>query len=180
MERKRIGDYFVEKGILTEKDKHHILSVANQSGKSFGETVLDLGLVTRKDMVKVFGPNFEIDFFYLDSKYFPMITKSVLEIEQMLKYGCMPLGLKKKEGFLSRSKSLNLGFLNPSNRNSVNEIEKIALKKLASHHVSDTKIYLILADQFIEVIREVYGFNLSHDSSNHKELDEILKLFLDR
>lgn len=179
MDRKRIGDYFIEKGILSEKDKNHVLKVAHQTGKSFGEAALDLGVISREDMVRVFGPSFEIDFFYLDSKYFPLVTKSVLDLEHILKYGTIPLGLKKKEGFLSKGKFLNLGFLNPSNKDNVKEVESIVRQKMTDHFISDIKIYLILADQFIHIVKDIYGLDL-YSAQPHHEMDEVLKLFLER
>ncbi len=179
MDKKRIGDYFLEKGILSEHDKNHILKIAHQTGKSFGEAGLDLGLIKREDMVKVFGPSFEIDFFYLDAKYFPLVTKHALELPEILRFGTLPLGLKKREGFLSKGKLLNIGFLNPSNHQNVKEVEKIVRQKLHAHQVTDIKIYLILADQFLHIVRDVYGLDLQSANSDF-EFDEVLKLFLDR
>ncbi len=179
MDKKRIGDYFLEKGILSEHDKNHILKIAHQTGKSFGEAGLDLGLIKREDMVKVFGPSFEIDFFYLDAKYFPLVTKHALELPEILRFGTLPLGLKKREGFLSKGKLLNIGFLNPSNQQNVKEVEKIVRQKLHTHQVTDIKIYLILADQFLHIVREVYGLDIQSANSDF-EFDEVLKLFLDR
>jgi hypothetical protein len=157
MERPKIGDFFVEKRILTVEQKNHVLEYAHQSGKSFGEAGLELGVITRDDMVRVFGPSFEIDFFYLDARYFPAVTKDALSLDEILQHGALPLGFKKKSGFLSQKKAINVGFLDPGRAGNVEAVRELLLRRLADAGVTEVKIFLVLSDQYLDVLRSVYG-----------------------
>ncbi|MGZ3694536.1 MAG: hypothetical protein ACXWQO_10175 [Bdellovibrionota bacterium] len=179
MERKKIGDFFVEKKILTVEEKNHVLEYAQQHGKSFGEAGLELAMLTREDMIKVFGPSFEIDFFYLDQRYFPVATKDALTMEEILRYGALPLGFKRLSGFLGHKKALNVGFLDPGNEESVSAVRAILLKRLEKEGVTDIKIFLLLSDQYLDVLRTTYGKDRANllDSSP-AQLDAVLAMHL--
>jgi hypothetical protein len=176
MEKKKIGDFFVERKILTPEEKTHVLDYAHQSGKSFGEAGLELGVLTREDMVKVFGPSFEIDFFYLDPRYFPAATKGALTVEEVIRYGALPLGVKRKSGFLSKKKAINVGFLDPGREETVEAVRSILLKRLENEGVTEIKIFLILSDQYMDVLRTSYGKERSE--IERCELDPVLALHL--
>lgn len=167
MERPKIGDFFVEKEILTVEEKNHVLEYAHQAGKSFGEAGLELGLLTREDMISVFGPSFEIDFFYLDSRYFPVATKGALTIEEILRYGALPLGYKNRASFLSKKKAINVGFLDPGNESNVSAVRDILLKRLGKDGVTEVKIFLVLSDQYVDVLRSHFG----KDADSLRRLD---------
>lgn len=179
MEKKRIGDFFVEKSILTLQEKNHVLEYALQGGKSFGEAGLELGLISREDMIEVFGPNFEIDFFYLDPRYFPAATRSALSPEEILRYGALPLGYKRKSGFLSQKKVINVGFLNPGDTATVEAVKTLLTQRLAKEGVVDIKIFLLLSDQFLDVLRISYGKDRAFlEACPAGTLDPVLQLYL--
>lgn len=179
MEKKKIGDFFVERKILTPEEKSHVLDYAHHSGKSFGEAGLELGILSRDDMIKVFGPSFEIDFFYLDPKYFPAVTKEALSVNEILRYGALPLGFKRKSGFLSQKKSVNVGFLDPGNEANVGSVRDLLLSRLAKDGVTDIKIFLILSDQYMDVLRNSYGKDRQFlQGCDPAELDPVLQLHL--
>jgi hypothetical protein len=179
MEKKKIGDLFVEKKILTPEQKTHVLEYAQQHGKSFGEAGLETGLLTREDMIQVFGPSFEIDFFYLDPKYFPLATKEALTTAEILRYGALPLGFKRLSGFMAKKKQVNVGFLDPGNQESVQAVRAILLKRLEKEGVSDIKIFLLLSDQYLDVLRLSYGQERAAlQGQNPEQLDPMLLLNL--
>ncbi len=179
MERRRIGDLFVERGIITPEERTKILEHGQKAGKAFGEAGLELGLITREEMVKVFGPNFEIDFFYLDSKYFPAVAKDILSLDEILRFGALPLGFKKKNSFLSSKKIANVGFLDPGNDDSVNKVRSILLERLSPEGVSDVKIFLLLSDQFLDVLQNIFGKDKAIIKTlDPSALDRVLALHL--
>ncbi len=181
MEKRRIGDLFVEKKVISLEDKNRILEHAHLNGKSFGEAGLELGMLKREDMIRVFGPSFEIDFFYLDPEYFPVATVKALSIEEILRYGAMPLGFKKKSGFLSKNKYLNVGFLNPANKAAVQAVESLVIRRLENENVTSVKIFLIIADQFVDVLRSVYGKDDAYiEGQNPADLEPLLRNYFGR
>ena len=178
MERKKIGDFFVERKILTPEQKDHILDFSRQTGKSFGEAALELEILTRDDMVEVFGPGFEIDFFYLDPRYFPAVTKDTLTIDEILRFGALPLGFKRS-GFLSQKKHVNVGVLNPSDTKAMGELRSILLNRLEKEGVTDIKVFLILSDQYLDVLRMFYATERQQVAARDPNaLDEVLRLYL--
>lgn len=179
MEKKKIGDFFVEKKILTPEEKSHVLDYAHHNGKSFGEAGLELGLLTREDMIHVFGPSFEIDFFYLDPRYFPAATKDALTLQEILRYGALPLGFKRKSGFLSKKKTINVGFLDPGNEETVQAVRAALLGRFGGEGVTDIKIFLLLSDQYMDVLRMSYGKDHSYlQGCDPAALDPVLQLHL--
>jgi hypothetical protein len=95
----------------------------------------------------------------------------------MLKLGVLALGLKKSFGLFRQGKYLNIGLLDPSNLNNLKEIEAIALERLKKENVLGIKVFLVLSDQFLDVLREVYGKEESEITS-HKGMDKVLSHFL--
>lgn len=169
----------MERGILTPEERKHVLEYAHQTGKSFGEAGLELGLITHEEMVRVFGPSFEIDFFYLDSRYFPAATKGALTPEEILRYGALPLGYKKKSGFLSKKKAINVGFLDPGNEAQVGAVRELLLNRLGSEGVTEVKTFLVLSDQYVDVLRDNFGKDRTAlRGLDPAALDPVLALYL--
>ncbi|MGE0616347.1 MAG: hypothetical protein AB7P04_11970 [Bacteriovoracia bacterium] len=156
--KKRIGEFFIEKGLIRPDQLDSVLKYSQQSGLRFGEAAREMGLITTRDMVKLFGPNYAIDFFNLDTRYFPEVTKTLFTTEEMAKLGVLPLGFKTRYRFFRRSKVLNVGLLTPADKATAHAVEKMAKERLGKENsISGLKIYLILADQFIDVLGLVYG-----------------------
>jgi hypothetical protein len=128
--RKRIGDIFIEKGLIDSAQLEEILVYGKKNGLRFGDAALALGLIDTQKLSKVFGPTNHADFFYLDPIYFPYVTKSLFESKFMLRYGLLPLGFKHNWTGQSPTKSLNLGLLNPDNKRAVSEAEQLAKAQL--------------------------------------------------
>ena len=153
---KRVGTYFVEKGLIDSSQKEQILDHCQRTGLRFGDAAQDLGFVSHHDLMQAFGPNYNIDFFYLDPSHYPATTKEAFPLNEMLKHGILPLGFKSSQSFFRRGKYLNIGFLDPGSKENQKTIELLAKKNLTSENVLGIKIFLILADQFVDVLKEVY------------------------
>lgn len=177
MSQKRVGNYFLEKGLITPTELEHILDHSKKTGLRFGDAAKDLGIVQTSDLIKVFGPSWETEFFYLDPTFFPQSTKDVFQVPEILKFGVLPLGLKKSFGLFKRGKFLNIGVLNPGDLQNIKNIEHLAKKRLEKENLLGVKIFLVLSDQFLDVLREIYGKSES-DILAEAGVDQVLAHYL--
>ena len=177
--KKRIGDFYLEKKVITPEQLDEVLQYSRKTGLRFGDAALEMGAISRDEMVQVFGPNFRIDYFHLEPQYFPKVTEEFLSKDEIFKYGALPLGMKKSYGLFSAKKLLNIGLLDPSNTENTKQIEALAIERLKAEKVHGLKIYLLLADQFLQVLKSVY--QISEDQLNTyqtKEIDDTLQMYL--
>jgi hypothetical protein len=171
--RKRIGTLFVEKGLLNESDTDRIAEYAERSGRRFGDAAQELGLVKREDLVALFGKS-DADFFYLDSRYFPETTKNLLSPDEILRFGALPLGSKKSTKLFRSGTIVNVGMLDPSDTSAIKAMEAIFRSR---GNALGIKVFLILADQFLDALDRVYG--QKEEDFQGKPLQETLALYLD-
>ncbi|HTL12173.1 MAG TPA: hypothetical protein VL588_06785 [Bdellovibrionota bacterium] len=173
--RLRIGEFLVEKGVLTPDDVENILKYSRHAGLRFGEAGMEMGLITREALIKVFGPSFRTDFFHLQPQYFPMATKDLVPVETILKLGVLPLAFKTEYKMFRARKRLNLGMLDPTHSAALDQIQALVGGQFAS-----IKVFLVLADQFLEVVRQVYGVTQDRlRSMRSDEIHERLQMFLE-
>jgi hypothetical protein len=88
----------------------------------------------------------------------------------------LPLGYKSEWGFFKRGKVLNLGMLDPGRKDAI-----VAAQKEASleGNATSTRIFLVLADQFLDVLQSVYGLSADDLAARSPDqLDPTLGLFL--
>jgi len=172
----RIGEFLVSKGLLNERQVDDILKHSGRTGLRFGEAALELGVITTDSLVRVFGPNWKVNFFHLYPKFLPAGTRDLFTPAEIVEYGIVALGTKTEQSFLRSRRFLNVGFLDPLREPSIafvrNRLKSEAAAKL---DVQDFKTYLVLADQLIGVLQEVYGVN---PLTLKVPLDPTLQLFL--
>lgn len=154
---KRIGEYLVERGLLTTSQVQDILDYSRQKGLRFGDAGLEMGVLTRQGLIKLFGKNYATDFFHVEAAYFPQTTREVFAVDVMLRLGALPLGMKRQGGLFGTKRLLNVGLLDPSDRAAVAEVERLTLSGGGATTFDGVKVYLILADQFLEVLCSAYG-----------------------
>lgn len=170
----------MEKGILTEEQLKVALEFAQKQGIRLGDAAVKLDLIDPKVLLDVFGQSNREDFFYVDPNYFPAITKNLFDTKVMLKYGLLPLGFKTDVKFFRSKKLLNIGLLSPERASKLlPEVEKLAKEKLGENAFQEVKVYLILAEQFVEVMNKVYELSETGIQETQSELDERLILYLD-
>jgi hypothetical protein len=187
--RKRVGEYLVERGMLTVAQVDRIVEHGRKSKLRFGEAAVDLGVLTRDQLYKVFGPSNDTDFFALDPLFYPESTKGLFTAEEMLEYGILPIGVGTEPGFLKTRKVLNLGMLDPERRDSVAFAEmRLSLVQQQPEHphrkilngIQATKVFLILTDQFLGILHSAYGIGeetvRSRDAAS---LDPMIVMYLD-
>lgn len=178
--RKRIGDIFVEKGILTPEQLKSALEYAQQNGIRLGDAAVKMDLIDPKILMDMFGQSNREDFFYVDCNYFPPITKNIYDVKTMLKFGVLPLGFKTDMKLFRNKKLLNLGLVSPERQGTtLPELERLAKERIGQDTFQDIKVYLILAEQFFEVLEKVYSTSEAAIREMDTELDERLIIFLD-
>jgi type IV pilus assembly protein PilB len=179
MEPIKVGEYLVWRGIISEKDVEKILSHSKQTGLKFCEAALKLEIVSQKALIHAFAPRFEGDYFRLSSAKFPDACRDLLDVNFVIKNGVLPLGFKSDKKLFRTRKILNIGLLDPSRVDVVNEVLALAQRKFGVDEVQSAKVYLIFVDQFLDVLGNIYKVS-EDDMLNRRpdQLDEMLKLFL--
>jgi len=172
----RIGEFLVSKGIINERQVDDVLKHSARTGLRFGEAALELGVITTDSLIRVFGPNWKVNFFHLYPKFLPAGTRDLFTPGEMIRYGLVALGTKTEQKLFRTRKSLNVGFLDPLREESITFVRQ-RLDTSAGQHleVQGFKPYLILADQLIEVLHEVYGIDAG---AQQGPVDPTLALFL--
>jgi hypothetical protein len=174
---KRIGEYLVERKILKPTEVEQILDFGRRENLRFGEAGVKLGLLSEDALVRVFGKNYRVDFFHLDGKFFPRQTSQILSLDTILKYGVLPLGFKNEYGLFKSGRILNLGMLDPGRADAL----KVAVEESKVQAESNrTKVFLILAEQFLDVLQSVYGISHADVAKRNPErLEPTLAMFLE-
>ncbi len=171
----RIGEFLVQKKLLSVTDIEPILKHSERTGLRFGDAALEMGLLRREQLIEVFGPDFRTDFFHVESRHFPALTREWLTPEQLIVWGVLPLGVKSRSrwGIFSEA-VLNLGMLSPSRSEVV-----AAVKNTVKEKAADVKPYLVLFDEYLEVMNGVYGWTPERIRSlGRTRIDPTLALFL--
>jgi hypothetical protein len=185
----RVGEFLVDRGLLTPTQVDRILDHGKKRGLRFGESAIDLGILTKDQLYRVFGPSNETDFFALDPKFYPETTKGLFDVDTMLKFGMLPIGVGTEPGFLKTRKVLNLGILDPNRKDSL-DFAEAKLKEIqaqADHSLRKAlgsaqgiKVFLILTDQFLGILRSAHG--VTEDTIRGKDaavLDPTIVMYLD-
>lgn len=179
--RKRIGEFLVEKGVLNPGQVDQVVEYAQRNGLRFGRAAVEMGLITDAQLIRIFGPRYTIDFFHLDPRYFPEATRDLLTPEQMIQYGAVPLGFKTGYRLFRSHKMLNMGFLNPARTEAITEVERAAKARLGENSFRGLKIFLVLSDQFLDVLEKVYGVSEADiRSRDASRVDDTLQMFLEK
>lgn len=95
-----------------------------------------------------------VDFFHLNPKFFPATTKNHLPVETILRLGALPLGSKRGVWPFRRRLLLNVGLVNPKDREAVSEIKRCA--RVASDF-NGLQLYRLAVDEFLSIVQVVYG-----------------------
>lgn len=157
--KKRIGALFVERGLLTRTQVDEVLFHSQKTGLRFGDAALDLGLVNKHDISRLFGAGHRVDFFYLDPRYFPETTRDIFSLETLIQNGILPLGIKTERKWFKKTATLNVGMLSPDQKPILETIEKLAREK--NPQINAVRPYLIIPEQFMTILETVY--NASQD-----------------
>lgn len=100
-----------------------------------------------------------VDFFHLDAKHFPSTTKDLFREKEIAELGILPLGYKTAVSLFKPGKTINIGFLDPTNAERIRHVEKIVRERIAPDTLTGVKVYLILIEEYLEVLKTVYGID---------------------
>lgn len=173
-QRKKIGDVMVERGLIRREWVDDILAHSKEENVRFGEAAVALGFITEDELRNVLlQPYKNQTYFELEPQYFPRVTQDLFSMQEILKFGILPLGYKSEFHWFRTRKRLNLGMLNP------NRFDALAWVKEHSPTVKAFKTFQVLPDQFLVTLEQVYGVKKEELMSQSADaLDENLTLYL--
>lgn len=176
--KKRIGEFLIQKGILTEAQVEEALNYSVQTGLRFGEAAEQLGFLDQSTLEKTFGQSYKTDFYYIDTGVFPTETKDLFTVDEMIEHGVVALGISAGQTLFKKNKrTLNLGYLNPQNPARTAAVE--ALIRSKGVPFDSFKSYLVLVEQFVEVLGTVYNVDESFIAKREPaKIEECLQLYL--
>jgi hypothetical protein len=176
--KQRVGEFLVEQGFLSQGDVDRVLAHAQTQKIRFGEAAVQLKVLSREHLRDVFGSNNDVDFVSLRAEAFPQDTKLILPVYEMLKLGALPLGFDFREQ-PKREKIFKLGLLNPGSKVNLALAQGLLSEGLAKESVDQIVVYLILPDQFLDILREVYQiYETAIQTMDAAKLDATLAAFV--
>lgn len=155
-QRKKIGEFMMEKGLIHRDWIIPILEHSKSNGLRFGEAAVALGYVSEKDLRQVLLQPFgNQKVFHLDPNFIPSVTADLVPLDAMVRLGIIPLGFKNEFHWFKTRRRLNMGVLN-ENRREVTDWT-------ASHlpNVKAFKTFQILPDEFLQTLELCYGIERS-------------------
>ncbi len=148
-QRKRIGDFMMEKGLIHRDWIEPILNYSKANQVRFGEAAVALGYVTEKDLRQVLLQPYNNQlFFHLNPQFFPRVTRDLIPIEVIIRQGILPLGFKQEFHWFRSRKRLNLGVLSA-------ERGQPALQELFPN-VKTFKSFQVLPEEFLQTLELCY------------------------
>ncbi len=155
-QRKRIGEFMMEKGLIHRDWIQPILEHAKVANLRFGEAAVALGYVTEKDLRQVLLQPFgNQKVFHLDPNFIPSVTADLVPLDAMVRLGIIPLGFKNEFHWFRTRRRLNLGVLNENRR----EVLDWATTQLSN--VKAFKTFQVLPDEFLQTLELCYGIERS-------------------
>ena len=173
-QRKRIGEFMMEKGLIHKDWIAPILEHAKTSNLRFGEAAVALGYVTDKELRQVLLEPFGNQKVYrLDPNFIPSVTADLVPLDAMIRLGVIPLGFKKEFHWFRTRQRLNLGVLNENRR----EVRDWAVANLPN--VKAFKTFQVLPDEFLQTLELCYGIDrISLLDLGPDQIDVNLALYL--
>ena len=155
-QRKKIGEFMMEKGLIHRDWIIPILEHSKSNGLRFGEAAVALGYVSEKDLRQVLLQPFgNQKVFHLDPNFITSVTADLVPLDAMVRLGIIPLGFKNEFHWFKTRRRLNMGVLNENRRE--------VMDWTASHlpNVKAFKTFQILPDEFLQTLELCYGIERS-------------------
>ena len=153
-QRKRIGEFMMEKGLIHRDWIAPILEHSKTHGLRFGESAVALGYVTEKNLREVLlQPYGHQKIFRLDPNFIPQVTADLVPLDAMIRLGLIPLGFKNEFHWFRSRARLNLGVLSQERR----EVTDWISENL--RNVKAFKTFQVLPDEFLQTLELCYGIN---------------------
>jgi type IV pilus assembly protein PilB len=89
--RKRIGDLFIEQGMVTDQQLAEALDVQRRTGGRLGEILIELGFITTLDSARILADRLGLDFVDLHAESIDEITAQLIPEEIARRYRAIPI-----------------------------------------------------------------------------------------
>jgi type IV pilus assembly protein PilB len=143
--KKRIGDLLVEAGAITAGQLEEIVSEQKKTGAKFGETIVNLGILTEEDIVNTLAKQLGIEVIDLDEEDPDEETLKLVPETTARKHSLVPV--KRDNG------SITVAMSNPGNIPAIDE--------LAARLKAEIRIGVSLESQIMSFISKRYGLTAS-------------------
>jgi hypothetical protein len=152
----RIGEYLVQKGVLTLRQVDEIMAHSRATGKRFGEAGLDLRILSEDALKRVLGKSFRVDFFHADPSYLPLEGRDIYSREQIARWGMIPLGFRMEHQFFRARRMLSVGFIDPSRLDALDQADRIARERLGPTGIHGIRPWLVVPEHFWNTVRQAF------------------------
>lgn len=174
--------FLVERGALDSERARVVRERCQERGQRFVEAALELGTLTRESMAKAFGQGFRGPLFQLHAEYFPEATRKLLSAEEILSLGAVPLDYRTESRFFRARRVLNVGYLDPADKSARKAIDQRLLGLVAAQKVDRIRPFLVLGDQLLNILKQVYGLNeaaiVAKGAASGEGVHPVLRMFL--
>jgi hypothetical protein len=156
-QRKRIGEFMMEKGLILREWIAPILEYSKVNGVRFGEAAVALGYVTDKELREILVQPYKKQvFFHLDPAFFPQSSREMIPVAAIIQYGVLPLGFKNETHWFRTRRRLNLGVLNPQDTVAIETVKRQHLETVKAF-----KTFQVLPEEFLQTLELCYGVERS-------------------
>lgn len=101
-----------------------------------------------------------VDPFQLAVEHFPESTRAKLPLEAVLRFGILPLGLKRKTKWFHSRQYLNVGALDLRTPGLAEAVERLGREALGSDY-GGYQLYRLAGPAFLRVLSEIYRVSLT-------------------
>ena len=168
---KKIGQLFVERGLLTEGQVRTVVEHSKRHQGRFGESVVELGYLSARDLRLLLGESTGFDFLYVEASDVSETTRNLFPFPFLAEHGFLPLGFEVKTTVFRSSKVLRIGMTQPGDLRARLEIEQLA-RELLGEEFGGIKIYLILTAHFETIFRSKYKTSPIEATLSMRVVDE--------
>ena len=91
LSRKKLGELLIEQGLLSEQQVQDTLRLQHQTGKLFGECLVENKLITEEKLVAVLVSQFGIPFIVPSDYKIPLELLEIFEPAMMRRYQFVPM-----------------------------------------------------------------------------------------
>lgn len=91
--------------------------------------------------------------FHVKPTFFPESTKTLLTVDEIVRYGCLLLGSKNSTSLFYRGKTLNVGFIDPRDKENVKLVKALLAGKAPGQKLH---LFQLSLEEYLLVLEEVF------------------------
>ncbi len=157
---KKIGELLKEKGLISERHIQIALSQQRVTGRYLGETLIELGFVSSKEISEVLAEQFDLEYidlreYTISEEALKLVPKDIADRNEFI-----PLNIKDSK-FL-------IGVIDPNNIKAIDAVSR--LTNMA------TEVHLVDSEAFYDTLEKAYFFLENPIDRNIEQTIERLKI----